>query len=75
MKKFHDWYLQDETIENWEYLIEEEKSLTKRQLAWYLKESSSNFSISSTQSDLSHMFVTNAISCARKVYYSYIYLK
>lgn len=36
MKKFHDLYVQKETKENWKSLIEEERSLTKKNLERFL---------------------------------------
>lgn len=44
--------------ENWKYLIEEEKSLTKRNLIKFL-------SITNQNANLNDFYITNAIMCAR----------
>lgn len=61
MKKINEKYLENPTKENWFKLIEDEKSLTKKQLIKYLLESS-NGKISS----ISDVYITNAIMCGRK---------
>ena len=59
MKTLHQLYMQNPTKNNWENLMEQEKSNTKKQLDYYLKESSNNsYSLADT-------FITNAIMCAR----------
>lgn len=59
MKSLHQLYMQNPTKNNWENLIEQEKSNTKKQLDYYIKESSNNlYSLEDT-------FITNAIMCAR----------
>lgn len=65
MKKLHDEYLVERTPENWDRLIEKEKSLTKKMLTKYLVESSKNTQYEMTESDMKHIYITNAIMCAR----------
>lgn len=65
MKKLHDAYLVERTPENWDRLIEKEKSLTKKMLTKYLVESSKNTQYEMTESDMKHIYITNAIMCAR----------
>lgn len=60
MKKINEKYIENPTKENWFKLIEEEKSLTKKQLTKYLIESS-NGKITSIED----IYITNAIMCAR----------
>ena len=60
MKMFNEQYIKNPSKSNWKYLIEQEKSNTKKQLEYYIKESSNN-----TYS-LGDIFITNAIMCARK---------
>lgn len=57
---FNEQYIKNPSKSNWKYLIEQEKSNTKKQLEYYIKESSNN-----TYS-LDDIFITNAIMCARK---------
>lgn len=61
MKKLNKKYLENPTKENWVKLVEDEKSLTKKQLTKYLLESS-NGKISS----INDIYITNAIMCGRK---------
>lgn len=61
IKKLNRKYLDKPTTENWIKLIEDEKSLTKKQLTKYLVESS-NGKISSFE----NIYITNAIMCGRK---------
>lgn len=61
MKKLNEKYLEQPTKENWKKLIEEEKSLTKKQLTKYLVESSKGKIIS-----IDDIYITNAIMCGRK---------
>lgn len=61
MKKLNEKYLENPTGENWVQLIEDEKSLTKKQLTKYLVESS-NGKITS----IKDIYITNAIMCGRK---------
>ena len=60
MKMLNKLYLENQSKDNWEYLTEQEKSHTKKQLEYYIKESSNNKYI------LKDIFITNAIMCARK---------
>lgn len=60
MKMFNEQYIKNPSKSNWKYLIEQEKSNTKKQLEYYIKESSNN-----TYS-LDDIFITNSIMCARK---------
>lgn len=53
-------YLEDESSENWNLLIESEKSNTKKLLSFYIDSSSQG------KYKLGDIFVTNAIMCARK---------
>ena len=59
MKTLHQLYMQNPTKSNWKNLIEQEKSNTKKQLDYYIKESSNN------SYSLADIFITNAIMCAR----------
>lgn len=58
MKKFHELLNKDKS--NWKYLIESEKSNTKKMLERYIKESSNN------GYSLDNIYITNAIMCARQ---------
>lgn len=60
MKMLNRLYLKNQSKDNWEFLIEQEKSNTKKQLEYYIKESSDN------EYTLKDIFITNAIMCARK---------
>ena len=60
MKTLNEAYIKQPTKENWKHLIEQEKSATKRQLEYYIKESSNN------KHSLDEIFITNAIMCARQ---------
>lgn len=61
MRKLNEKYLENPTKENWVKLIENEKSLTKKQLTKYLVESC-NGKIDS----IDNIYITNAIMCGRK---------
>lgn len=61
MKKINKKYLDIKTEKSWKSIIEEEKSLTKKQLTNFLI-NSSNGKIST----LDNIYITNAIMCARK---------
>lgn len=60
MKKLNEQYRKNPNVENWKKLIEQEKSKTKKQLEYYIKESSNN------KYSLDDIYITNAIMCARK---------
>ena len=60
MKTLNELYMKNSNKNNWKYLIEQEKSATKKQLEYYIKESSNN------KYSLDDVFITNAIMCARK---------
>lgn len=60
MKKLNELYCKQPTKDNWTNLIEQEKSATKRQLEYYIKESSNS------KHSLDEIFITNAIICARQ---------
>lgn len=60
MKLLNELYMQNPCKDNWKYLIEQEKSNTKKQLEYYIRESSNN------KYSLDSIFITNAIMCARK---------
>lgn len=60
MKTLNESYTKQQTKDNWKYLIEQEKSATKKQLEYYIKESSNN------KHSLEEIFITNAIMCARQ---------
>jgi len=60
MKKLNQQYLQEKTKENWQTLIESEKSLTKKQLEKYMITSSNG-----RMNNLDNCYITNAIMCAR----------
>lgn len=59
MKILHDEYKKDNT--KWKYLIEQEKSMTKKQLTKYI-----NISSKGKITNLDNMYISNAIMCARK---------
>ncbi len=61
MKRLNEKYLENPTKESWVKIMEEERSLTKKQLTKYMVESS-NGKITS----IDDIFITNAIMCARK---------
>ena len=60
MEKLNELYIKNPNEDNWKYLIEQEKSNTKKQLEYYIKESSNN------KYGLDDIFITNAIMYARK---------
>ena len=60
MKQLNEQYINNPDQENWKFLIEQEKSNTKKLLNYYIRESSEN------KYSLDDMFITNAIMCARK---------
>lgn len=60
MKKLYELYKKTPTKANWKYLIDQEKSNTKKLLESYIKESSNG------KYSLDDIFITNAIMCARK---------
>lgn len=60
MEKLNELYMKNPNKDNWKYLIEQEKSNTKKQIEYYIKESSNN------KYSLDDIFITNAIMCARK---------
>lgn len=60
MKKLSEKYLENPTKGNWSKLIDDEKSLTKKQLTKYLVESSNGIIDS-----INDNYITNAIMCAR----------
>lgn len=66
MNKFYQRYKQDPTNTNWNNLIEEERSLTKRMLEKNLIESAKLKNYPFTKEDFSKIFITNSIMCARK---------
>ncbi len=61
MKKLNKRYLDNPSKENWVKLINEEKSLTKKNLTKYLLESFEDKNIS-----INDIYITNAIMCGRK---------
>lgn len=60
MKILNELYTKNPNEANWKYLIDQEKSNTKKQLEYYIKETSNN------KYSLDDIFITNAIMCARK---------
>ena len=60
MKQLNEQYINNPDQENWKFLIEQEKSNTKKLLNYYIRESSEN------RYSLDDIFITNAIMCARK---------
>ena len=66
MKNFQKMYKDNETIDNWNGIIEEEKSLTKKMLTRYLVESGRQYGLDIDDSFLNKIYITNAIMCARK---------
>lgn len=65
MKKFRNMYIVDETDSNWERIIEEEKSLTKKMLTKYLVESGKYSGLDIDDNIIKNIYITNAIMCAR----------
>lgn len=61
MQKLNKLFLDNPTKENWKNLIEEEQSLTKKQLTKYLISSSGG-----KLNSIDNIYITNAIMCARK---------
>ena len=59
MKKLNALYLVNPTKDKWREFINQEKSLTKKMLSFYKKESSNG------KYSLDNIFITNAIMCAR----------
>lgn len=66
MKEFYGKYILNETSENWDMLIEQEKSLTKKLLTKYIIDSARLSSIDLDSDYLNQIFITNAIMCARR---------
>lgn len=60
MKSLNELYMLNPSKDNWKYLMEQQKSNTKKQLEYYIRESSNN------RYSLDNIFITNAIMCARK---------
>lgn len=60
MKKLNKEYIKYPSTDNWKQLIEAEKSNTKKQLEYCIRESSNG------KYNLGEIFITNAIICARK---------
>ncbi len=60
MELLNKLYLKEPNKSNWRYLIEKEKSTTKKQLEYYINESSNK------RYKIDDIFITNAIMCARK---------
>lgn len=60
MLKLYQLYRENPTKSNWNNLIEQEKSHTKKMLEYYIEKSSNG------KHSLDEIFVTNAIMCARK---------
>lgn len=60
MEKIYNKYKENKTKENWNKIINEEKSMTKKMLENYLIQSSKDENI------LDKIYITNAIMCARK---------
>ncbi len=60
MKSLNELYMLNPSKDNWKYLMEQEKSNTKKQLEYYIRESSNN------RYSLDNIFITNAIMCERK---------
>lgn len=60
MEKLHYLYNKNKTKTNWKYLINQEKSNTKKMLNYYIKESSQG------KYNLNNIYITNAIMCARE---------
>lgn len=60
MKKLNEQYIKEPNRKNWRYLIEQEKSNTKKLLDYYIRNSSKN------KYSLDDIFITNAIMCARR---------
>lgn len=61
MRKLNEEYWENPKKENWVKLIEDEKSLTKKQLTKYLLESSKG-----KINSINDIYITNAIMCGRK---------
>lgn len=55
-----------EGFSSFDDVMEMEKSLTKRNLEFFLKESALHYGISFTKEDFKKVYITNAILCARK---------
>lgn len=60
MEKLNKMYLENKVEDNWNILIETEKSTTKKMLTKYLNIASDN-----RIKDLNNIYITNAIMCAR----------
>ena len=60
MEKIYNKYKENKTKENWNKIINEEKSMTKKMLENYLIQSSKDENI------LDKIYITNAIMCARR---------
>ena len=66
MKKIHEKYMKNPNTENWNNIIEEEKSITKKMLTKYLIKSSDKAGIKINEKFLNNIYITNGILCARK---------
>ena len=71
MEKLHNSYLINPTLENWDYLINSEKSLTKKMLTKFLAEFAK---ICHTSVNMDNIFIANAIMCYYvKFFYKKVY--
>ena len=66
MQKIYNEYKKCETKENWKRLIEEEKSLTKRNLEKFIYQSAKQNDIHLKENFIDEFYITNAILCARQ---------
>ncbi|MCX4365461.1 MAG: uracil-DNA glycosylase family protein [Bacilli bacterium] len=65
MKRLNKQYLENKNSETWFNLMECEKSLTKRMLTRYLKESAELNGLEIDPDYINRIYITNAIMCAR----------
>lgn len=65
MQKLNQLYQQEKNEKNWYKLMDQEKSLTKKNLEKFLISSAKSNGINLTKKDISNIYITNAIMCAR----------
>ncbi len=66
MQELRNTYIKDKTLKNWNKIIDSEKSLTKKMLYKFLIESSKNTNLTIDEEFINHIYITNAIMCARQ---------
>lgn len=66
MQRLNEEYLKNKSDDIWDSLITSEKSLTKKMLTKYIRESAKVCNIEIDEDVINKFYITNAIMCARK---------